>query len=317
MKRAFILVLSFLLCIRSLSTFAAEKASVENTTPQVTEDNSTPRFMVTGYELKEKNLRPGKEGELKISFKNYSSKKAIYNIKLSIKDSSGEIITVGMPTKYVSFICADSTYHWTVKLTASKLSQIGTHDLEVLAEYEDKNFSSYSSSDTIRVDVHQTVNLDFDGAILPSKVIEGETQSVTLNLMNTGKSTIYNCKINFDINSLTGGGTVFVGEIAPGESKTGSGNLRVSEGTLGEVKGTITISYEDPFGSSYEKTVDVETVIERKIPLADTAEENEEKKNGLWWLFILIGLLVGGAAGFGIPWFIKDRRQRKEDELRL
>ena len=297
---------------------AEEKPTEEPKEEPTTEDNSTPRFMVTGYELSEKSLSPEKSAVLKVTFKNYSTTKALYNIKFSLDDPSGEILTVGMPTKYVKSVYAGSSYTWEIELKAINTASIGQHDLQVSAEYEDKNFGSYSSSDTVRIDVKQSVKLKYSGATLPKKVIQGDTQTVTVDLMNTGKSTIYNCTLDFDIEGMQSGGSVFVGNIEPATNAQGSANLRVDSDTLGEVTGKITITYEDDYGKEYKKTVDVSTVIEEKVEQVATAIEDEkEKKNPLWWLFLLIGLAVGGALGFGIPWLINDKRQRKEDDLRL
>lgn len=297
---------------------AEEKPTEETKEEPTTEDNSTPRFMVTGYELSEKSLSPEKSAVLKVTFKNYSTTKALYNIKLSLTDQSGDILSVGMPTKYVNSVYAGSSYTWEIELKAINTASIGQHDLQVSAEYEDKNFSSYSSSDTVRIDVKQSVKLSYSGAVLPKKVIQGDTQTVTVDLMNTGKSTIYNCTLDFDIEGMQSGGSVFVGNIEPATNAQGSANLRIDTDTLGEVTGKITITYEDDYGKEYKKTVDVSTVIEEKVDqLATTTEDEKEKKNPLWWLFILIGLAVGGSAGFGIPWLINDKKQRKEDDLRL
>ncbi|MBE6775097.1 MAG: hypothetical protein E7543_02790 [Ruminococcaceae bacterium] len=296
----------------------AEDPTEQNKEEPTTEDNSTPRFMVTSYELSEKSLSPEKSAVLKVTFKNYSTTKALYNIKFSLTDPSGDILTVGMPSKYVKSVYAGSSYTWEIELKAINTAAIGQHDLQVSAEYEDKNFGSYSSSDTVRIDVKQSVKLSYSGAILPKKVIQGDTQTVTLELMNTGKSTIYNCTLDFDIEGMQSGGSVFVGNIEPATNAQGSANLRVDSDTLGEVTGKITITYEDDYGKEYKKTVDVSTVIEEKVEQVATATEDEkEKKNPLWWLFLLIGLAVGGALGFGIPWLINDKKQRKEDDLRL
>lgn len=86
---------------------------------------------------------------------------------------------------------------------------------------------------------------------------------------------------------------------------------------LGEVKGKITITYEDDYGEKYEQTVDVSTVIEEKLEQLTTDNEENEKKNPQWWLFLTLGFIVGGTLGFGIPWYINDKKQRKEDNLRL
>lgn len=295
-----------------------EKSAEETKEEPTTEDNSTPRFMVTGYELSEKSLSPEKTAVLKVTFKNYSTTKALYNIKFSLTDPSGEILTVGMPTKYVKSVYAGSSYTWEIELKAINTATIGQHDLQITAEYEDKNFGSYSSSDTVRIDVKQSVKLSYSGAVLPKKVIQGDTQTVTLELMNTGKSRIYNCTLDFDIEGMQSGGSVFVGNIEPATNAQGSANLRIDTDTLGEVTGKITITYEDDYGKEYKKIADVNTVIEEKVEqVATTTEDEKEKKNPLWWLFILIGLAVGGGIGFGVPWLINDKKQRKEDDLRL
>ena len=295
-----------------------EKLTEEAKEEPTIEDNSTPRFMVTSYELSEKSLSPEKSAVLKVTFKNYSTTKALYNIKFSLTDPSGDILTVGMPTKYLNSVNAGSSYTWEIELKAINTASIGQHDLQITAEYEDKNFGSYSSSDTVRVDVKQSVKLSYSGAVLPKKVIQGDTQTVTLELMNTGKSRIYNCTLDFDIEGMQSGGSVFVGNIEPATNAQGSANLRVDSDALGEVTGKITITYEDDYGKEYKKIADVNTVIEEKVEqVATTTEDEKEKKNPLWWLFILIGLAVGGGAGFGIPWLINDKKQRKEDDLRL
>lgn len=290
------------------------KKEVETTTaPQ---DTSQPRLMVTEYTVENESIIPGESRNLSITIKNTNPLKAVGNIKLSLSDESGELKTDGMGTAYVKSISANGTYVWTVALTAVHTAKTGEHPLTLSMEYEDSNHTGYSASDTIRINIKQSVMLKYDSAKLPSKSIQGETVTVSINLMNTGKSTIHNSMIDIDVKGLESGGTVLVGEISQGESKTGSVNLRVSTEILGKVEGTITITYEDDFGETYTETVDVSTVIEEKVVMTET-EEEEEKKNPLWWLFILIGAILGGSLGFGIPHAIRSNKQRKEDEKRL
>lgn len=279
-------------------------------------DESAPKLMVTGYELDKEYLSPGEKSILKITVKNTHASKSVRNIKFSLSEESGEITPSGMGTAHIKNISAGGTYVWEVELTASHTVTVGEHRFTVSAEYEDSDYRSYSSSDTLRLNVRQSVKLKYDSAILPKKVIQGDNQTVTINLMNTGKSTVYNCTIDFDIEHLQSGGSTFVGNIDPAQTGIGTANLRVDSNFEGEVKGKITITYEDDYGEVYTDTVDVSTVIEKKVEQLEIKEE-PEKKNSLWWLFILIGLAVGGGAGFGIPWLINDKKQRKEDDLRL
>lgn len=309
MKKITLLLTAVLLCLCfPITAFAQEE--------ETTQDASQPRLMVTEYKVENGYITPSKETNLEIKLKNYSNKKSLCNVKLSISDESGEIKTKGMPTAYVERIYAGDTYVWKIPLTASATAQIGEHKLTVTAEYEDKYYTPYTATDTLNVTVKQSVGLDYDGIILPAKVIQGDTNTMEVTLMNTGKTDIRNAKLTFDIENMETGGTLFIGEIAAGQSATGSANLRVSSDKTGEVSGIVTLSYEDAFGESYSKEIEVSTIIEKKVETEKT-EEKEKSKYPLWWLFIIVGLAVGGTIGFAIPTAIHNSKQRKEDELRL
>lgn len=292
--------------------------TTSNTVPEEKVDNSTPRFMVTGYELSNDGISPNKTATLSITFKNYSTTKAIYNIKLSLTDPSGEIVTTKMPTMYVKSISALGSYTWKTELSAVNTATIGSHDLIVTAEYEDKNYSSYSSSDTVRIDVKQKVKIKYTGATLAQSLVQGSTQTLTLTVMNTGKSTIYNCTVDFDIENIQAAGSVYIGNIEEAQSADATTNLRVDSDALGKSTGKIIISYEDAYGNEYKKTADVSTIIKEKVVLNEETQEKEsENKNNLWWLFSMIGVIIGAAGGSFTVWLIKDRKQRKEDDLKL
>ncbi len=316
MKKALIFILTIIICCGFAVYAYAEETDIPSE-PETTQDVSQPRLMVTSYKIEGGSVSPEKKAELQITMKNHSSTKAVSNIKLSILDETGDIKPDGMGTEYVKIIYAGGTYTWKVPVIVSKKAETGEHHLTVTMEYEDKYYTAYTATDTLSVNVKQTVSMDYDSLQLPSKANQGDTETISPNIINTGKSTIRNCKIDFNIEGLESGGTLFIGEIPAGESKNGSANLRVGADKLGETKGTATITYEDEFGETYEKTVDLSTNIEEKVEVAEQEQVEEEKKNNLWWLFILIGLAAGGALGFGIPAAVRAKKQREEDEMRL
>ena len=280
------------------------------------EDNSLPRLMVTDYVVENDYLTPEKEGKITVTLQNMHPSKSVKNIKLSIGDEADEIRPDGMGTKYVSSIGAGKIYSWEIPVSVIHSATVGEHKLSFSCDYEDEFGSGYSANDTLRVQVRQPAKLDYDGARLPVKVVQEDTVTLNINLMNTGKATLYNCRVEYDIEGLESGGSSFAGEIPVGESKTATANLRVDSEKTGNVKGTIKITYEDAFGKTFEKEQEVKTLIEKKVIKAEKKEE-EEKKNPLWWLFLLGGLAVGGGLGFGIPFAINSKKQREEDEKRL
>ncbi|MGN1316530.1 MAG: COG1361 S-layer family protein [Acutalibacteraceae bacterium] len=331
MKRFLVLILCIILC--SFTCFAGEKTDnkTEKTTEKVTEtvvekedaveyvpeDNSQPRLMVTGYVVENDYLTPEKDGKITVTLKNMHSKKAVKNIKLSVGDETDEIRPDGMGTKYISSIGAEKTYQWEIDVKVIYSATVGEHRLNFVCEYEDSYGGGYSANDILRVEVRQPAELTFDGAKLPVKVVQDDTVSINVNLMNTGKATLYNCKVDFDIEGLESGGSSFTGEIPVGESTSVSANLQVDSNKTGEVKGTIKITYEDYFGNEFEQTQEVKTVIEKKVVKAQKVEEEEKPQNPLWWLFLAGGFVAGGGLGFGIPFAINAKKQRDEDEKRL
>ncbi len=317
MKKTLILLITILLVFTfSLSAFAEETSA--SVVEETTVDMSTPRLMVTSYSLDTKDLMPGTTSILKITFQNYSSTKSLKNIKLSISDDSGQIEFDGMGTKYVKSISAGKSYVWEVKLTVLPTAEVGKYKLSVMSEYEDSYFSSYSSSDVLNVNVKQTVALDYNGITLPETLVEGEISTMAVTLMNTGKTDLRNSKQTYTSEVLESSGTTFVGEIPVGESSTANLNFKPPVDKLGEVSATVEITYEDAFGNENSEKVKLSSVVVEKVIVAQSPEEKEEEnKNSLWWVFILIGAVVGGGLGYGIPTAIRNKKQRKEDELRL
>lgn len=321
MKRISAILLAFLLCIiAAFPAFAADdyEAPTESETQTEEKQNtSQPRFMVTAYDTGG-NITPSGKSTLKVTIKNQSKDKKIQNIKLSASEDSGEIIINGTGTQYVQSVKAGGTYTWNLEITVTKAAQAGIHKIAIASEYEDEYGTSYSASDSLPITVSQPAELDFSSAQLPASVYQGDTQTLALNLMNTGKGKISNCKIDFESDSMNSGGTVFVGDIAAGESKSANLNLRIAADKLGNATGTIKIYCENELGESVEKTAEISTSIEEKPQETNTSEtEKKEKKNPLWWLFALCGAAAGGLCGWGIPTAIRARKQRKEDELRL
>ena len=319
MKKLLSVILMLMLCLSLSITAYADESDNSNPVAETTIDASQPRLMVTSYKLDSDYVTPDGDSTIEITFKNQSQSKAVSNIKLSLVEESGEIKPSGTGTEYVSRIYAGSTYTWKTTLRASKIAPIGEHKLSVTAEYEDKYFNAYSSSDTLIVNVSQSAGLDYAGVVLPRKVTQENTVTMDVNLMNTGKCLVRNSKLTFDIEGLETGSVLFIGEIPAGESKTGSANFRVSTDKLGEVKGKAVLSYEDEFGNPYSKEIEISTVIEEKPAEKSETEEEEtfNTKYQKWWAFLVAGIAAGGAVGFVIPTAVNAKKQRREDELRL
>ena len=284
---------------------------------KTTQNASRPQLIVTSYSLDGKYVSPSKSANLSVILKNESKDKSIKNLKLTISEEKNDI-KFKRETFFVDEIKPKGIYTLNIELTAAKTAEIGEHKLVLASTYEDKYFTSFESSDNVLINVKQKTALDYDGIILPKKLTQDDTATMEVNLMNTGKSAIRNAKISFDIDGLETGGVLFIGMIKAGESKTGSANFQVSSSKLGDVKGTATLSYEDDFGKSYSESISLSsTIIKKKAVKSDSDMDKKKSKFSLWWLFLLIGLAIGGGVGAIIPISINQSKKRKEDDLRL
>lgn len=294
-----------------------KKEAKKPTKKKTTQNASRPQLIVTSYSLDGKYVSPSKSANLSVILKNESKDKSIKNLKLTISEEKNDI-KFKRETYYIGEIKPKGTYTLNIELIAAKTAEIGEHKLVLASTYEDKYFTSFESSDNILINVKQKTALDYDGIILPKKLTQDDTATMEVNLMNTGKSAIRNAKISFDIDGLETGGVLFIGEIKAGESKTGSANFQVSSSKLGDVKGTATLSYEDDFGKSYSESISLSsTIIKKKAVKSDSDMDKKKSKFSLWWLFLLIGLAIGGGVGAIIPISINQSKKRKEDDLRL
>lgn len=310
MKKLFTIILAAIMCFCfTVTAYAADD------TGEGLQNSSAPRLMVSDFTVDGGRLMPDKKTKVTVSLKNYSKSKAVSNIKLSVSEESGDIKPVGTGNKYVEAIKPGATYTWELELNAAATAQIGEHAVTIASEYEDEYYNAYNGSDVIRINVKQTVGLDFSGVQLPERVYAQDTVTMDISLFNTGKSTLNNCKVDFDINNLESGGTTYVGEIEPGEQGTATANLRVGS-ELGDIEGTVTVTYEDEFGKSYTKEQQVTTTVAEK-PAQTVADDEKQAKYPLWWAFLLGGAVVGGAIGCAVPVSIYKARQRKRDELML
>ena len=338
MKKIIILMLITVLCFSfSICAFAKEepsgdtkeattqkaetKKTPEKEEPKVaevvetTQDGSTPRLMVTDFNVEGGSIKPNEITKVTVTLKNYSKTKSLRNVKLTLSDDSGDIKPVGTGNKYVDYIGTDTSYKWEFELTASATAVIGEHNLIISSVYEDRYYNSYTESDAIRINVEQTVGLDFSGVTLPKNAYTDDTVTMDIALLNTGKSNIRNCKIDFDIKGLESGGTTYIGEIEAGGQKTANVNLRTGNKT-GDFEGTVTFTYEDEFGRTYEKKANVSTKLKEKPKDVEETEE-ETSKYPLWWAFCLMGFVLGGGIGSAIPIIIYKNKERKIDEMRL
>jgi hypothetical protein len=281
--------------------------------------SSQPKLMVESYTLDQTYLGAGESATIAVTIKNTSSSQPVKNIKLSFSEGSGEILPEGTGAHYYKQIAKGNSYTWIFVVTATTTAQSKPHTATITMEYEDSHGNAVNASDRIILQVRQPVRLEYEEPSFPHRVTQGDTPPFTMSLMNLGKSTIYNVLLKFDIPSLSTGGSVLVGTILPGESQTGRTNFRVGSEALGAVEGTLLLSYEDDYGEYYEKEISLSTTIEKKLDIAipgDTAATTASSEFP-WWTLLAAGGAVLALSYFFVSRWLKQKKAREDDEMRL
>ena len=279
-------------------------------------DLSAVKLMVTAISLDSGFITPGEKSQISITVKNTSAVKSARNVKFTLKDPSGELVPDGLGTLYVSHIGAGAQYVWQTGLTAGVNAPEGVKTLVFSAEYEDLNYSSFSASDEISVEIRQSVSLLVTGADLPAQIIQGENFQLTLAFSNTSRGEIRNVTVSANIPHLSGG-DAFTGVLPAAESAPAVLNFKAEKDFSGEISGEITVTYENVFGDAQTLSFPVASVITQKPEITASETNEKEQKFRLWWAFMLAGAVLGAAIGAGTVIIIKNEKQRREDEKRL
>ena len=146
---------------------------------------------------------------------------------------------------------------------------------------------------------------------------------LSFQVMNLGRSAIYNVRIELAAPGLIPSGSAFIGNMEAGTAMPGGMNVFVGtknmtaghegEDKYGYTSGKITLIYEDDSGETYTVENDFSITINPPVIAPVSAEPAEEpEKAGQWWISIVIGGVVAAA----LAAYLIRRRQRtvKSDE---
>lgn len=299
-------------------TDGVSKEPVKTTSPVISTPTAEPVVYISQCTMEPNPILAGEPFTMTVRLKNPLKTKSVKNLLVTVEPGDMQInLLENSNVIPVDTIGPEEEAVLQLAMQADPSISPGKYTVQFSFSYNSSQTLNLSSKGSCVLDIRQPAELSYDGARLPATVYQGEVTVLAVNLMNTGKTALYNCRMETKIPGLDSGGITFVGQIDPGKSADGKINLLVSKEEIGQVKGKILLLYEDSFGTEYRQEAEVTTQIEEMILPTDPEEKKEEKENSLWWLFGLLGIAAGASLGVGIPWYIQQRRQRKEDDLRL
>ena len=230
---------------------------------------STPRVIITGFETDPAKVHAGDQFTLILHLKNTSQRTKVSNMLVNLSapnegldsDSSYAVFlpVSGSNSIYVANIGKGQTADVAIDLKAKADLSHKPYQLDISMEYEDDTYAAFTSNADISIPIEQEARFELSRAeILPAEIEVGGESNVMFSIYNLGKITLYNVKVSFEGDSVSGG-EAFLGKIEAG----GTGNVDVTvtgeKGTAEGEKPKVVITYEDDAGnqSEYKEEIDL------------------------------------------------------------
>lgn len=270
---------------------------------------SNPRIIVTGYRTEPEVVYAGTVFNLTVSVKNTSKETAVenvlFNLEATVEGSSTEasyaafLPTSGSSSVYTDRIAPGATYEMSIDMEAKSDLAQKPYVLTVNMKYDTEDTINLTDMAEVSVPIKQEAKLDTSSAeVMPESIEVGGQSNVMFSVFNTGKTTLYNVKVNYESDTVESGVT-YLGNITPGQTGNVDSMLTgiAPDTGSGIVKAVIT--YEDESGneSVFEKDINLsvyEAVFEDFGMYEDPGmmEEPVEESKGLP-VIAIVGIAVG------------------------
>ena len=284
---------------------------------------STPRIIVTGFETEPKDVYAGSTFMLTIHVKNTSSRTAVSNIEFDLKAAEeGEddktlyasfLPTSGSNTIYVPSISSGGATKLQIEMSAKADLVQKPYAIDMTMKYEDSDCNPYENLTSLSVPVKQLSRVEYSTAeVLPEAVTVGSQANVIFNVYNTGKTTLYNVKVRFEDETVSGG-DCFVGKLESGATGSVDAMLTGETPTMDDGIIKTVISYENDAGEVTEVETQISLFVEEEMIddmsyIPEDMPPEEQKKFPVLPVCIAGGIVLAIVV---IVVIIKQRKKRK------
>ena len=295
-----------------------EKSTEEIVTEEIKEETPSfvPKVLVKETKCDKKRLLAGEDVSVDIVLENTSKEKSVKNMTVNVSSEEKNIsLESASESTYIERIGAGESFTVNYKYHINPATPQGEYILDVTMDYADSEGAAYNSNGKAIIKVFQEEKLSFDKLNIENEVELGDTIMASFQVMNLGKTTVYNVRATIEADGLTPEGTVFFGNIEAGNSIQESTAIEITglSGTssYGETNGTITYYYEDGMGNEYTCTEDFATVIKAPAVYNKPAEKKDDTSQ--WWVImaVIVTVISMVLIGKGVD-FIKKKRSYDE-----
>ena len=209
----------------------------------------------------------------------------------------------------VERIDAGGEVELTVHFSTDTSIPSGKYPITFSFKYDSSKTLNLSSNGASVVEIKQPANMELVMPRFSDSVSAGETVPMSFQVMNMGRSAMYNVRCVVSGYGFAPSNTGYIGTMEAGTSANTKVDLYIiplnaSEGNengpqYGQTTGTVTLIYEDEAGQEYQQETTFDTTVNRpvvELPESNTEEEEEERRVGSWWISVgIMAVLLAGA----------------------
>ncbi len=244
--------------------------------------------------LAESSLDVGGSGMVTLQITNPTTTLSLTGGVLRLTDPSGDVLLAQTDRITLPEVLPGRTETLQIPVTVSGHASVSIHSfqLELSGTVADQ---PWAWSWQLRMPVTQTIRLEQGGVDLPS-AIAGELDTLTLPLMNMGKGELHNVLVKLEMPEALDAQSVLLGTLAPGETKQAKLTFSPFRTALGDYSGTVTVTCEDAWGSTFTQTLSVTLEVEAPIPQEVLAQEEEPARISPWTVVLITACILLTAA---------------------
>ncbi|WP_062106743.1 COG1361 family protein [Bacillus niameyensis] len=292
--------------------------------PPPVEEKPAPQPKVVISSVDTPPITAGESFTLNVTLKNTSETQNIQNMTVTATvDSPHFLLQNNSDTSYIANLGKGQTTDLSLTYKTDLETPAQQYNLAFSIAYENSEATAFTSTGTVPVSVSQPLRVAIEGPQVAEQVNAGDTIPLSMQVMNLGRSMIYNVRFIINGPGLIPSGTGFIGNMEAGTAQSSEidifvGTKDMTEGfegddKYGETNGILTLIYEDGTGKEHSQETEFSTIINKPV-LNEVAAEQEQQpeKASQWW----ISITIGGTIIIGFTAFLlwRNRRLVKQNE---